>query len=115
MDSVKLRDLRHRITLERVTNISDGQGGRDTTWATIETMWARVQSRSAMQINFGSALRQKVTHVIVVRYRTGITITDRFKWGSRIFQVHGVRAMNYRLSDEGKDFLMIDAEEGVGS
>ncbi len=106
----KIAQLRHRITIQSLARTSDGQGGWTEVWTDFKTVWAQVLPKSASQRYFSQKIEQTTTHEITIRWMDGITQEMRIDFEGRKFQIHGVRREN-----EERWFLILDAEEGVGS
>lgn len=106
----KIGDLRHRITIETLTNASDGQGGQLRTWSTHKELWASVEAASAKERYFSEQTQHTVTHKVWVRFTPGVLAKMRVNFKGAILQIHGVRDPDGR-----KFWLELDCEEGVGS
>lgn len=106
----KIADLRHRIKIESLSRAADGQGGWTETWTHFAETWAKISPKSAREIYFSQRIQQNVSHEIVIRNLDGLTSEMRIVFGTRIFQIRGIKREN-----EEKWFIYIDAEEGVAS
>lgn len=103
-------DLRHKITIEQVTRVSDGQGGFTETWSTFAAPWAKVEPLSAGQKLWAESLQHRISHKVTTRYFAGVTSDMRITWGSRVFHIKGIRNL-----EEKSRWLEISAEEGAAS
>lgn len=83
--------LRHRIIIQSRSDASDGRGGNAPTWGTHVTVWARVAPVSAYERLQAGRLEGGVSHKVTLRYTSGVTNAMRVSWGSRTFQIVGVR------------------------
>lgn len=110
VSQVRIGDLRHRITIQSVSLVSDGQGGGTSTWTDVATVWAYVRPTSARERQFAEQIQYQRSHEVIIRHRDDVTQEMRFTFDSRIFQIKGVRR-----PDERKFFLIIDAEESQGT
>lgn len=108
----QIGSLRHRIVIEILTNVSDGQGGQTTTWSTYATVWGLIEPSAVKEILFSNQIQIRRTHKCFIRYRSDITVTPsmRINFDSRYFQIKGI----YR-PDERKFFWRLDLEEGAGT
>ena len=86
---VKAGDLRHRITIERPERTSDDAGGSTTEWETVAEVWAAIWSRSADEHFALDRIAGTASHDIWIRYRSDVTPSMRFRFGTRIFDILG--------------------------
>jgi len=107
---LKIRDLRHRISIEQLTRTADGQGGFTESWSQFASVWANIVPTSAAERFFAQRIESNVTHKIGIRYLSGVASEMRIIFETRIFQIHGVRKI-----DEEKWFMILDCVENVGS
>ncbi len=100
--------LRHSITVEQRGLTPDGGGGQDIAWSTYLTARALVDPLSGGEQLHAHALKARVSHKIVARYRAGITADMRVKFGARYFNIRFVRNV-----EERNRWIEIYADEGV--
>lgn len=100
--------LNKRITIEEVTETSDGAGGFTTSWSTKAVLWAMIRPVFAVEDFEASKIEGVVTHLIVVRYLSGITPKMRISYDGRIFDIKGV----INVMERGK-VLEIRVEEKI--
>ena len=103
-----IKDLRHRIVIQDVEQLSDGHGGYNETWVTFATVWAKVVPVSAQEKWRAENLDHEVTHRITIRYLANITSSMRISFDGRIFHVKGFRNL-----EERDRYIEIVAKEGV--
>ncbi len=103
-------ELRHRVTIQTLVLTADGIGGHTQAWNTFATVWASIDPVSEAEKLFAQRLETDYTHKIRIRKLAGITHTMRVQFGSRIFQIKGIRA-----DLERKDFMTVTAVENVGT
>jgi SPP1 family predicted phage head-tail adaptor len=106
----KIAQLRQRITFQSLARTTDGQGGWTETWTDFKTVWAQVTPSSGKERYFAQRIEENITHKITIRWMEGLTAEMRINFEGRIFQIHSIRREN-----EERWFLILDAEEGVGS
>jgi SPP1 family predicted phage head-tail adaptor len=87
--------LRHKIEIqEQVASTGDSMGAAVSKWSTtpIATLWAAIWPIRGQEYVAFSQLESKVTHKIIVRYSSSVTITpaNRIKYGSRYFDIKSV-------------------------
>jgi SPP1 family predicted phage head-tail adaptor len=105
-----IASLRHRITLQRQTDVDDGHGGFTRTWQTLAERWADARQLSAGEQFQRQRLETRSTHRFVLRYDANITVEDRRVW---LGVTYVIRAIN---DPDGRHrWLEIDAESGVES
>lgn len=83
--------LRHRITIQTLTRVSDSRGGTASTWATHVTAWASMRAVSAREAFARGAVNGERVYSCTMRYQAGIDAEMRVSWDSRIFKITGVR------------------------
>ena len=106
----KIGKMRHRITVQERSTVSDSGGGRKVTWQDKVTLWAYVQPASASEKFFAARLRDEITHTVQLRHRTDLTTDMRFTYENRTFQIKG-----FVTPDEVKQFMIMGAIEGTAS
>lgn len=79
-----------RVTIQQVTEASDGQGGQTETWADVATVWASINPMSDYEKFQAQQLQTNTTHKLTIRYRTGLTTKHRVLFGTRIFNIKGI-------------------------
>lgn len=98
--------MKQRVSIQSITQASDGQGGFTESWATDATVWAYVRPVKGYEKYQAQQVQTPVTHKITIRYRTGVTTKQRILFGSRVFNIKEV--LN---PDEANHFLEIIALE----
>jgi SPP1 family predicted phage head-tail adaptor len=83
-------DLRHRLTIESPQRLSDGAGGATVTWTQLASVWAHIKPVSARELRSAEQRAEKVTHEIVLRYRTDINSTMRLTGEGRTFNIEAI-------------------------
>lgn len=104
--TVRIGDLRHRITIESATRVSDGAGGAVVTWESVAEVWAAIWTRDAREVFAADRIAGKATHDIWIRYRGDVKPEMRFRLGPRVFDVLG--AID---ADDRKRWLRCPVEE----
>ena len=112
-----IRDLRHRIRFQTLSQTSDGQGGQVESWVNLisgtneeASLWAYVKPKSSRERFFADQIEYQRSHVVTIRYRDDITNEMRFIFDGREFQIKGTIR-----PDERKFYLTFDAEENQGT
>lgn len=94
--------LRHRVTLANPTRTADTahDGGYTETFSNLTPprVWADIAPASAGDIErqVGSTVEGKVSHLVTIRYHSGVTLKTRVTFGSRTFQVVGIQNIDER-------------------
>ncbi len=93
---VRSGKLRHEIQIQDNTQGSDGAGGKPDNWATVGTVWASINRvKETEELNAGM-LQNVITHEIKIRFFSGITVSHRILFGSRIFEIISINDMEER-------------------
>jgi len=96
MGCIKTPKLRHRITIQELSLSDDGRGGHTESWSTFKEVWAKIEPVSASQKWMAQQLEHHISHKIVIRAISGLSIDMRIKFGSRFFQIHSFRDIEER-------------------
>lgn len=72
--------LRHRVTLQTVTETRDADGGVSESWTDTATLWAAVEPLRGREYFSAKALQAEVTTRIRLRYRAGVVPKQRVTW-----------------------------------
>lgn len=83
-------ELRRRVSLRSVT-VTNVNGQPSETEALRALVWAKVDPATPASIEqlFGAQIQAVASHLITIRYRGDVALTDRIVWGSRVFHVRG--------------------------
>ncbi|MBL0371072.1 phage head closure protein [Rhizobium sp. KVB221] len=79
--------LTARLDLESAVETPDGQGGVTLSHAVTASLWARIEPVGAEIEELGHTERQTVTHRIWIRHSDLIAPGQRFRKGTRIFDI----------------------------
>lgn len=80
-------DLRHRLTIQTLSQVSDGQGGFTESWVDGATLSAKIEPSKGWERFQAQQVATPVTHKITTRYRSDLTTAHRLKLGARIFRI----------------------------
>ncbi|MFN3720820.1 MAG: phage head closure protein [Rhizobium rhizophilum] len=83
--------LTARLVLERPDMVEDVQGGAVTGFVEVARVWALIEPRSFGPEEKGPGLVSTVTHHVTVRARGDLTAGQRFRKGTRFFEIEAVR------------------------
>jgi SPP1 family predicted phage head-tail adaptor len=83
--------LRHRLTLEAPEEAPDGAGGVVRTWTPLGQVWAAIEPVGASEAIVADRRLARLTHRIVLRRRSDLTLNHRFRLGARTFVLHALR------------------------
>lgn len=100
--------LRHRVTLQSRSTISDGSGQELQTWTDVLTAWAAIEPALGATQVVGEADFASITHDVLIRFRPNVTARMRLKYGSRVFEVVSVIDI-----EERHFWLQLQCSEGL--
>ncbi len=84
-------DLRHRITIQELTEVKDPLSGEVTNdWKDICTIWAEIRALRGREYFAAQQTIAESSHEITIRYRKGIKPTMRAVHDDRIFDIQAV-------------------------
>ncbi len=73
--------LRERITVRRLSDVSDGKGGYARAWTTVAaSLPAEVLGQSGREAVIANTLQGTATYKITVRHRTDLRANDQIIW-----------------------------------
>ena len=82
--------LRHRITIQTTTQTQNATyGTTEDSWATHVTAWASIEPLRVGSREWFDAQKftAEVSHLVKLRYRSGVTPKMRISWDSRLFDI----------------------------
>ena len=101
--------LRHQLSFQ--TNTETGWEGADS-WATDFTVRASVRTLAGRELETAQSVTAETTHEVTVRYRSGISVSQRISWNdggdTRLFDILSIQ----RVPEGVKRFLVILCKEG---
>lgn len=99
-------ELRDRVTIQTNTTAADGKGVYVNAWATLATVWAKVEAASGSQEGQDIA-SGTVTYTVTIRYLSTVSRENRIQWGSRYLEILSA------LPDPHKTELVIQCVEAA--
>jgi SPP1 family predicted phage head-tail adaptor len=100
-------ELNKRITIESLSLAKNDSGGAVETWSTFATVWASIEPRLGGERFFAQRIEENISHIIKIRYLSGLETSMRVRFGSRTFQIksainqHEDNKLLYLLTMEG--------------
>jgi SPP1 family predicted phage head-tail adaptor len=88
--------LRQRVTIQRRYYTQGADGEEVPTWSTVDTVWALVEPVRGREYVRDDLVRAEATHLVRMRYRTGIDASARLLWGTSILDIHDVADVGAR-------------------
>lgn len=82
--------LRHRVTIEQVSEDVDSAGGPIKEWTSINTVWANVRPVRGREFSGAAQVTAEVTHRVFMRYLANLTSADRLVFEGRVFDIESV-------------------------
>lgn len=105
-DSIRIGNLRQRVSIERPVRTSDGGGGAQESWELVAEVWAQIRPLSGSERVEADGLAGKVSHETIIRYRDDVEPEQRLAFDSRLFDIRAVLDV-----DERRRFLRCLVEE----
>lgn len=91
---MRIGNLRHRVTLQRLTGERGAAGGANDTWQDIGLRWASVKPLSGREWVNAAAANTEISHDVMLRADSltkTLTPRDRLLFGGRVFDIQAVR------------------------
>tara|TARA_R100000426_G_scaffold81824_1_gene59907 strand:+ start:27 stop:350 length:324 start_codon:yes stop_codon:yes gene_type:complete len=102
--------MRHQVKLQSPSHTTDTGGGAAKTFTTLALLWANIKPVSNKEGVRQGKVQETQTHHITIRFRSDIGTNYRIQYGSRNFNIRGIRNI-----DERDRYLMLICEEGVAN
>lgn len=105
--------LRHRVLIQaRATTstgapLQDRSGQEVISWINGPTVYADVKPSSGREQVNSEAVQSVISHVVTIRYRTGVTAKNRLLYGGRVLEILAVVDV-----DERHRWLELTCSEG---
>lgn len=107
---IPVGEMSKRITIQAISQASDGQGGFADSWATYLQSWAKMEQLSQREAYYAQQMESPAQYRFTMRYRAGITTKHRILYGSRTFNITRVNNIN-----EEDALIELLATEGVAT
>ena len=78
---------RHRVTIQRVTETKDADGGYVKTWADLATVWAEIRGVGGREYFDKDVVTSEVSCVFIIRFRSDLVPTDRLSWNGDSYEI----------------------------
>lgn len=101
--------LRQRIDLQSAVETRDAIGGVIRTWSTIATVWGEIRPMNSHETVANRQVVGRITHFIKIRHYAALRQTWRVKYGTRTFNITGIR----NIDERGKVQVLDAIEEGA--
>jgi len=82
--------FKQRVRLERPSITQDSIGDTLITWVLVDEVWADIKPVSGVEELRHAALRQRITHLVWLRYRSDLQPDWRIVYNNRKLQIHAV-------------------------
>ena len=79
--------LRHRVTIQEAVTTKNDRGAEVLTWRAVATVWAEVATPGGRERSANEQVVAVLTHVVTMRYRSGLTAANRLQWGDRTLSI----------------------------
>jgi SPP1 family predicted phage head-tail adaptor len=100
--------VRVRVTIQRpVEGSADALGGKPVTWSSVVTVSATILPENGREFYRAQQVIAELTHVVKIRYRSGIDQTLRLKLGKRILKIASV----VNVDEAGRELMLHCVEQ----
>lgn len=79
--------LRNPVTIEKPVDARDAIGDTDRTWIRFADAWASIEPLTAREQIVAMQTEASVTHLVTIRFLSGMLPTMRIRWGTRLFNI----------------------------
>ena len=108
--------LRHLVTLENpAPAVPDGDGGYTEVWAALmpSAVWASIESATqrALERVVANVVLAQATHIVKMRYHSGVTIKTRLTWTDKSGLVHRASVTDRQnVGEQSIELVLVCAE-----
>jgi len=88
--TMKIGDMRHRITFQKPVETPNGHKGHTVSWQDLVTVWASVEPLSGREYFYSHQIKAEITHRVKIRYREDITVKMRIKHRGRNLAIESI-------------------------
>lgn len=88
--------LRHRVTIEQVTETQDTFGATVVTWSPFAVRWSALEPLTGREFFQAQQVNAEVSHTLRCRHIAGVTPKMRVRLGARLFDIAAVRNLEER-------------------
>lgn len=99
--------LRHRITIEEVTETQSSTGEVQESWSTFAERWAEMIGISGDERFAGEQFHGEVDHAFRIRHLDGVTTKMRINYDSRIFDIKA----RFDPTGKAEELMMLTEED----
>ena len=104
-------EMRNKIVIQTLGGSTDSGGGQSTSFATLATVWAKVENMSGSEGYFGDQVRATSNYKFTIRFLSSVTAKHRISYNSKTFNIQHIANIL-----EGKEkYQEISAVEGVAT
>ncbi len=96
MNTQPVGNLRHGMIIEAPLRAGDDGGSAATSWSFVATVWASVRPTSGREIVDADGVSARISHEVIIRWRSDLTAAMRFHDGARIYLIRAVRDVDDR-------------------
>ncbi|BER92691.1 phage head closure protein [Atrimonas thermophila] len=106
---MRIGELRHRVTIQRLNRVPDGMGGYEEQWQDVVSLWAKVEPLKGRERFVAQQAQSEVTHRITTRYYSGIEPQMRVVYRNRNFDIEVV--INVDEKNEWLELQCVEVQE----
>jgi SPP1 family predicted phage head-tail adaptor len=98
MKPLRAGQLRRSVAIQATTDTRNSVGEPVESWATITggTVWASLEPLTGREYQTAGVIAAEASHMVRIRYLANITPKHRVLFGSRVFDILGVRNIEER-------------------
>lgn len=92
---MNIGDLRNRITIQKLTIITNENGFEEETWQDYKTIWASISNLFGREFYAASSVNAENTVKFTIRYIDGIDTTMRILFNNRPYNIIFIDNIKY--------------------
>ena len=107
---MEIGELRHRITIQKLTTGINENGFEVETWEDYRTVWAAASNLHGREYYAAAAVQAENTVKFTIRYLSGVDAAMRICFQGKTYNITAIDNIKYQ-----NRFIEIKAQEVVGS
>lgn len=93
---MEIGDLRHRITLQKLTNTVNENGFELETWEDVKTVWAAASNLHGREYFAAAAVQAENTVKFTIRYLEGLDTAMRILFRGKQYNITAIDNIKYQ-------------------
>lgn len=85
--TVRIGQLRHRLTIEQAVRTDDSGGGAAVSWDVVDEVWGHIEALSGKENFEADRISGEASFRIIIRHRSDLAPSMRFRHNAKIYEI----------------------------